>query len=383
MDGNHFEIQGSELGSYVSLYFHLPFCSKKCPYCHFYVIKTQSKSQTEYFAALKKEWMIKLPLLNGKTIISIYFGGGTPSQVHPSLMEDFFHLIFDSPVLIDPKCEITFEANPEDLSSEYLSSLKTLPINRLSIGVQSLDDETLKTLDRTHDAKKAIESIIAANRAGFTNISIDLMYDLPYQTKKSWNTTLNSIKNLPITHLSLYNLTIEPQTVFFKKQKELKPHIPNESLSLYLLNKAIETCEAMGLYRYEISAFAKKGFYSKHNTGYWIGREFHGYGCAAFSYFTKKRFKNVSNINQYINQINSNQTTIDFEEELDPLASSRELLAISLRLKEGVSKQKISPDLFYELEKLEKERFVLIGEQRVSLTEKGMLFYDTVASSII
>lgn len=379
-------IQDNELGSFLSLYFHLPFCSKKCPYCHFYVTKTKQKTQADYFTALKQEWHRKLPLLKNRIIYSIYFGGGTPSQVKIEHLVDFLNTIFSSKIEMHPNIEISFEANPEDLSYEYLKELKQTPINRLSIGVQALDDASLKILDRQHDAKRAIESIETAYNLGFENISIDLMYDLPSQTKQSWNETLRKAKNLPITHLSLYNLTIEPQTVFYKKRKEITPTLPSEPLSVYFLKKGIETFTSMGLKRYEISAFAKEGFQSKHNTGYWVGREFLGYGCAAFSYFEKKRFKNISDISKYISHQKDGLSSIDFEEQLEKEAAVRELLAIRIRLKEGANLSafaNLSNKLLEDIEQLKEKGLLSQKENILKLTPKGILFYDTVASALI
>lgn len=379
-------IQATELSSFISLYFHVPFCSKKCPYCHFYVTTSKKEAQKRYIEALLKEWKQKLPLLQGRVIYSIYFGGGTPSQLDPTLFSPLFEAIFNSSLIFHPNLEVTFEANPEDLSLTYLKTLKQLPVNRLSMGVQSFHDDTLKVLDRQHNAKTALDAIHFAHDVGFSNISIDLMYDLPHQTIASWSSTLKTLKNLPITHLSLYNLTIEPQTVFYKKRKILEPFIPDESKSLHLLNTAVETFEESGLSRYEISAFAKPGLHSKHNTGYWLGREFLGLGPSAFSYFQKKRFRNICDLNKYISYSHEEKTTTDFEEKLEEEASIRELLAIRLRLKEGVDLSyfpSFSKELVKEISKLQEDGLLQKEQNNLSLTTKGFLFYDTVAEALI
>jgi oxygen-independent coproporphyrinogen III oxidase len=379
-------IQATELSSFISLYFHVPFCSKKCPYCHFYVTTSKKEAQKRYIEALLKEWKQKLPLLQGRVIYSIYFGGGTPSQLDPTLFSPLFEAIFNSSLIFHPNLEVTFEANPEDLSLTYLKTLKQLPVNRLSMGVQSFHDDTLKVLDRQHNAKTALDAIHFAHDVGFSNISIDLMYDLPHQTIASWSSTLKTLKNLPITHLSLYNLTIEPQTVFYKKRKILEPFIPDESKSLHLLNTAVETFEELGLSRYEISAFAKPGLHSKHNTGYWLGREFLGLGPSAFSYFQKKRFRNICDLNKYISYSHEEKTTTDFEEKLEEEASIRELLAIHLRLKEGVDLSyfpSFSKELVKEISKLQEDGLLQKEQNNLSLTTKGFLFYDTVAEALI
>lgn len=379
-------IQESEQACFTSLYFHIPFCSKKCPYCHFYVLSNKQESHALYLDALIQEWRQKLPLLEGRTIYSLYFGGGTPSQISPELYAKFFEEVFNSSLNFHKDLEVTFEANPEDLTQDYLQRLKKLPINRLSIGIQSLHDETLKILDRQHDAKRAKQALEWAYASGFSNISIDLMYDLPHQTIASWEFTLSELKNLPITHLSLYNLTIEPQTVFYKKRKQLEPFLPDETKSLHLLNTAVTTLESLGLKRYEISAFAKNNLYSKHNVGYWLGREFHGYGPSAFGYFQKKRLRNVCHLKNYLDAMDKKLSTQDFEEELEPEASLRELLAIRLRLLEGVNLSdfpSFSADLQKTLSKLKQDGLISSDENTLYLTPKGFLFYDSVAEEIV
>lgn len=342
--------------------------------------------QKEFTKALLLEWDQKLPLLQGKTIYSIYFGGGTPSQLAPHYFDLILKKIFNSPLSFHQDLEVTLEANPEDISKAYLSGLQGLRFNRLSLGVQSLHDPTLKLLNRQHDSKRAIEAVIDAHTHGFSNISIDLMYDLPSQTLDSWQHTLSEVEKLPITHLSLYNLTIEPNTPFYRKRAVLEPTLPKEALSLTLLESAVDSFERMGLERYEISAFAKKGYHSKHNTGYWLGRSFLGYGPSAFSYYHKKRFRNCCDLKKYISHMEQRTSSIDFEECLEEESSIRELLAIHLRLKEGVDLSRFpsfSQDLTKEISSLIKENYLQKEESLLSLTEKGFLFYDTVATAIV
>jgi oxygen-independent coproporphyrinogen III oxidase len=380
------KIQASEEGSFFSLYIHIPFCSKKCPYCHFYVLPSKSVSHTLYIETLIQEWHQKIPLLKDKVIYSVYLGGGTPSQLSPELLKRLLDVILSSRLKFHPFLEITLEANPEDLSFDYLKALRQLPINRLSMGVQSFHPSTLKLLERQHDDQKALIAIETAASLGFPNISIDLMYDLPEQTLDSWNYTLSKLHPLPITHLSLYNLTLEPQTLFYKKRKQLQTLIPDETLSLTLLNTANEHLEAMGLIRYEISAFARPGMHSKHNTGYWIGREFLGLGPSAFSYMNKKRFSNASDLKHYTSQIHQNKSAVDFEEELEEKSSLREHLVLALRLKEGALLSRFPPfdlDLAQDISSLKEEGFLQETEETLILTPQGVLFYDTVAATLV
>jgi len=212
---------GKSSSTEVSLYFHIPFCKKKCPYCHFFVLPDKEAFKDQFLRSLKLEWESQLPKLIGTEITSIYFGGGTPTRLPPTAFANILGWIRQGPAFIAHDCEITLEANPEDISTEQIKEFSDLGINRISLGVQSLDDSSLQTLDRRHTAKRSIEAIHAGFAGGIDNISIDLMYELPEQTLQSWQHTLQMAESLPITHLSLYNLTFEPHTVFFKKKKEL------------------------------------------------------------------------------------------------------------------------------------------------------------------
>ncbi len=358
----------------ISVYFHVPFCTKKCPYCHFYVIPDREAYQRLLTQTLALEWQMRLPLLSPHSITSIYFGGGTPSLYRgiPGILEK---------IPRNADCEITIEANPEESSYELFSQFQTWGINRLSLGVQSLDDSSLETLERSHSAKKAKEAIWNAKRAGFQNISIDLMYDLPGQTEKSWRTTLDQVSELPIQHLSLYNLTIEPHTSFHKR----KVQTPNGETSLALLSAALETFERIGLKRYEISAFAIPGFESRHNLGYWTGRPFLGFGPSAFSYWEGERFRNVANIHRYARNLKAGLLPVDFREKLSPLESAKERLAIRLRTREGVpwEEWQVGEETKKTIEHLRDLGLVIQENSHLKLTEKGMLYYDTVASELI
>ncbi|HSX25410.1 MAG TPA: radical SAM family heme chaperone HemW [Chlamydiales bacterium] len=359
----------------ISLYFHIPFCTKKCPYCHFYVIPNRLTFRNLLSEGLELEWERQKPLLEGKTIVSVYFGGGTPSLFGVEGIAPILERIQN----LSPDCEITIEANPEESSFELFSAFRSLGINRLSLGVQSLDDRALGQLERIHSAEKAKEAIFHAQKAGFENISIDLMYDLPDQTEESWRYTLNQLHELPIQHLSLYNLTIEPHTAFHKR----KVKTPPSDTSLQLLNMALEKLDAIGLHRYEISAFARNGLRSRHNLGYWTGRPFLGLGPSAFSYWEGERFRNIANIQRYIRLLKQDSSPVDFRERLPHPAHLKELLAVQLRVKEGVGEENIPADSRDIVEKLVNDGFLYRHHNHIRLTEKGMLFYDTVASELI
>lgn len=374
----------------ISLYFHVPFCSKKCPYCHFFVLPDKPAFKEQFLHSIAQEWQLKRPYLDKKKIVSIYFGGGTPSRLNPGQLKFLFDLVLESGVEIDPSCEITLELNPEDASLAHLQALYQIGINRLSIGIQSLDDEQLGLLQRQHGSKKAIDAIVTAAKAGFSNISIDLMYDIPRQTLSSWKNGLKRLHELPITHLSLYNLTFEPHTGFFKRKQELMPHLPSQEESLELLQTAVKEIENQGFKRYEISAFAKTQMHSRHNIGYWTARPFLGFGPSAFSYWEKARFRNIANLNRYSEMLAQSKFPVDFEETLEFPNNLYELFAVQLRLSEGIDFEEFEkthgnlPASFEKrLDELISQGLMEKNDSRFKLSEKGILFYDSVATHLI
>lgn len=359
-----------------SLYFHIPFCNRKCPYCHFYVIPNSERHKEQLLTSLLQEWELIKEKLQDSPITSIYFGGGTPTLFGP---EPIFQLI-DLVKHKTSDCEITIEANPEDVTVELMTAYKKAGINRVSIGVQSLDNTSLQVLERTHDAQKALDAIWITHDIGIENISIDLMYELPNQTLESFQRTLEAIKPLPITHLSLYNLTIEPHTAFFKRSLKL----PSDDEGLLMLSSAIQALENRGLNRYEISAFAKNGYESRHNLGYWTARPFWGLGPSAFSYMDKTRSRNIANINRYTKALNEGSLPIDFTETLPYPQNVHELLAVNLRVLEGVDLNHfdLPPTTHDKIQTLIDQGY-LEKSPRLKLTEKGALFYDHVATELI
>lgn len=361
----------------ISLYFHVPFCTKKCPYCHFFVVPNDLSSHALFLKGLKKEWDLLQHQIQDKEIVSVYFGGGTPSLIRAVAIADIL-----SWMALGPDVEITLEANPDDITQEAMQAFQKAGVNRVSLGLQSLDNPLLKTLGRLHSAQKAIEAVHFTAQSGIANISVDLMYEIPGQTLKTWQRTLDQLAGLPITHLSLYNLTFEPGAVFYKKQKELSPLLPSPEESLRMLEAACTTLQRLGLERYEISAFARPSFQSRHNMGYWIGRPFFGLGPSAFSYWEGRRFRNVCHLKKYLERLDCNQLPRDFDEKLSPLASLHERLAVRLRLFDGAPRQEfpVDPTL---LQKLVQKGWITLSPTRIQLTDQGRLFYDSVAEEII
>lgn len=369
----------------ISLYVHIPFCTKKCPYCHFFVVQDNESLKDALLDALLTELEVFTEKLKDRKIISVYFGGGTPYLFGPPRVHKFLQA-----VSFDNTAEITIEANPETMDLETLKAYFNAGINRLSVGVQSFNDEELQNLGRTHSADVAERAIYTATEAGFTNISIDLMYEVPKQTCASWNKSLLKAKALPITHISLYNLTIEQGTAFYRKRDEIIQSIPTQEEGLSMYEEAQRLLSESGFEQYEISAFSRMGKYSIHNTGYWSGREFIGLGPSAFSFFGGTRYSNVANLQRYIQQIKNGVSPIDFREEIDANSRRTELLAVGLRLFWGLDIQAFEQKWGMldqmsrtEIQRLQEDGLLEVKNGKIFLTDLGRRFYDTVASRLI
>lgn len=381
---------GEDSSKEISLYFHIPFCTKKCHYCHFYVLPDKEPLHQLLMKGLFLELEKWAPQLANKNLVSIYFGGGTPSLLHPDLIHQLIEKVRAYIAFDANSIEITLEANPETISIERMSAYKAAGINRISVGIQTLDTHLLKKLGRQHAASIILNGIESTIAAGIENISVDLMYDIPGQTLSSWEHTLKQSCQLPITHLSLYNLTIEPHTVFFKYQESLQKELPDADTSFKMFEMAVEMLDEAGLKQYEISAFARRDLYSKHNTGYWTARPFLGFGPSAFSYWNGERFRALANIHRYINALSAGENPYDFSEKLPNDKKNRELIAIALRMLQGINMDifqakngVMDRDFWQSVLKLEEQGFINKSGAILSLTKLGRLFYDSVATEII
>lgn len=372
-----------------SLYIHIPFCSRKCDYCHFYVVPDRPLYHTLLLEGIRAEWNKIKFQFQKLNCVSIYFGGGTPSLLTISELEKILSMIRQD-ISLDKDIEITIEANPEKIEASQVQEWARLGINRVSIGVQSFDPINLKHLSRQHDESQAAKAVYTCVENGIDNVSIDLMYDLPSQTLSQWEHTLRVATSLPITHLSLYNLTIEPHTVFHKYRNTILPKIPADSVSTSMYMMACQVLEEHSLHQYEISAFAKSNLFSRHNTGYWKARQFWGMGPSAFSYWNGSRFKNIANLHRYRQQLLVGGDCVDFRETLNLQDRIKELLAVQIRLVEGIdltafqqNHGKLGQETFQAISSLEQQALVVFEQDRLHLTPRGRLFYDTVAIELI
>jgi oxygen-independent coproporphyrinogen III oxidase len=281
----------------AGIYIHIPFCRQKCYYCDFY--KTVNSSHTgKFLSALKLEILKRHNYIRGENIRTVYFGGGTPSVLTEGELNEILDVL-NVHFHIEKGAEITFEANPDDLTPVYLQTLKRAGINRLSIGIQSFFDIHLRKMNRRHDSQQAVCAIDDAFEAGFENISTDLIYGLPGLTLQQWEESLRKMFSLPVAHLSAYHLTYHEGTAFYTwlKKGTLKELSENESVKQF--NLLLDEASRAGFEQYEISNFARNGMYSKHNMAYWSGTKYLGLGPSAHSFNGASRQWNIAHIDAY------------------------------------------------------------------------------------
>jgi len=317
----------------AGIYFHIPFCKKRCNYCDFYK-STDLSFLNSYLKALKKELVNRSNYIADKQISTIYFGGGTPSLLSASVIEE---LISECKNLfkVDNGAEITLEANPDDLTFEYLNQLRSVGINRLSIGIQSFSDSDLQFIGRRHTSEQAIKAVKDAQNVGFDNISVDLIYGIPGMSSDQWNNNLKIVFDLNIQHISAYHLTYHEDTYFWNELQKGKIKEIDEENSLNQFNQLIEQTLANGFIQYEVSNFAKEGFYSVHNSSYWKNVEYLGLGPSAHSYNGTSRQWNISDVKEYIRLISKDETYYE-NEILSVTNQFNEYIITSLRTIWGI-----------------------------------------------
>ena len=321
------------------IYLHIPFCKQKCHYCNFYSLASL-KYRDVFVDALLKEMHLRRDYLHDKQISTVYFGGGTPSLLHPGEINRIIRQIeelFD----LDSHAEITLEANPDDLSTEYLKALKTdTAVNRLSMGVQSFFDNDLRYLHRVHDGNLARKAIEMAKQIGFENMTIDLIYGIPTLTDAKWEKNLEIFFDYNIPHLSSYALTVEPKTALWVLIERQKLKNTDEDQSVRHFEILLEQTRQHGFEQYEISNFALPGFYAKHNSTYWLGGHYLGLGPSAHSFNGLSRQWNVKNMKQYI-ELNSIENIVLEKEVLTEGQRYNEYVMTSLRTSWGCDTEHI------------------------------------------
>ncbi|MCD4732066.1 MAG: radical SAM family heme chaperone HemW [Bacteroidales bacterium] len=371
----------------AGIYIHIPFCRQKCHYCNFYSVASE-KNKTSFLEALKKEIELQKHYLGNEIIETIYFGGGTPSILTADEINHLFQKI-QTNFSVSDNAEITFEANPDDLTRSYLKALKKTRVNRLSIGVQSFFENDLKYLNRVHSANQAYNSVKNAQEAGFQNMSIDLIYGIPTLSETNWYKNLEVFFKLNIPHLSAYALTVEPKTameVLIRKQ-EILPVEEERILDHFKI--LLEQMKQNGYIHYEISNFCKESFYSLHNKNYWFRKNYLGLGPSAHSFNGDLRQWNVSNIEKYISLVISGSLPKEIE-ELSINQKYNEYILTSLRTIWGCDGNYILKqfgvshlgDFKRDIEKYIIDNKVYVENHQYYLTDSGKLFADGIAADL-
>ena len=372
----------------AGIYIHIPFCKRRCIYCDFFST-TQSEKKSEYVHALVRELEIRKDYLDNEEIETIYLGGGTPSQLSKEELEEIFTHIYKV-YKVTPDAEITLEANPDDLTPEYVSILRGLPINRISMGIQTFQEETLKLLHRRHTAQQAIEAFKRCREAGFQNISIDLMYGLPGETLETWEQDLQQAIALHPEHISAYHLIYEEGTALWNLREQNKVEEAEEELSLTLFKTLIERLTKAGYQHYEISNFCLPGLHSRHNSSYWTGKKYLGCGPSAHSFDGTSRQWNVSSLDKYLEGIRTDQ--LDFEiEDLDLYTRYNDFVITSIRTCWGMPLSQLrttyGENLYNYCLRMAKphiQQGVLeIKEDTLKLTSEGIFISDGIMSDLL
>lgn len=371
----------------AGLYIHIPFCKKACHYCDFHF--SQSLGQIDKMVdAIGQELIMQSDFLGKVTIYTIYFGGGTPSLLEGPHLKKLMGII-QREYTLSSNPEITMEANPDDLTEEKLATFFGIGVNRLSIGVQSFNDEHLKWMNRQHTSKEAIDTFQLARKVGFENISLDLIYALPSENHENWINDLKMMVGLRPEHISSYCLTIEPQTAFGNWLKKGKIKAIDEDFAAEQFEILLDTMAKYGYDQYEISNFAQPDYESQHNSAYWKDEKYLGVGPSAHSYSGKFRKANVANNAKYLKGIKEGKVATEVI-TLSPEDQVNEYILTSLRTKWGCDlsqlKTKYGVDLLskqeHYLKKLTTQDLIFEDEGFLILTNKGKLLADKIASDL-
>lgn len=368
------------------LYIHIPFCRRRCVYCDFYSTTSESK-KGKYVDALCGEIKYRACELPSRRLDTIYIGGGTPSQLTPKELEQIFDTV-ESSFSVSSDAEITMEANPDDMHEEYVAALSSMPVNRISMGVQSFDDRQLGFLRRRHNSKGAVDAYKMCRKYGFENVSMDLMYGLPGQDMKDWEQDVRTMISLRPEHISAYHLIYEEGTPLYSLLLRGKVSEVDEELSLAMYRRLVDMLCDEGYEHYEISNFARRGMESRHNSCYWDGEPYLGCGAAAHSYDGCRRRWNNASLEEYID--GAGHPPFGYE-ELDTDTKYNDYVMTRLRTNSGISTDEVarlfSPELaVYMMENA--GRYIDNGmlerhNGRIRLSREGIFVSDGIMSDLM
>ncbi len=367
----------------ISIYIHVPFCDHKCIYCDFYSIITKDNIDN-YITSLKQEINSYSEQLKDKNIISIFFGGGTPSLLGPNQINEILTFL-SSNFNIIPEAEITLETNPGTVDFKKLVDFRNIGINRLSIGVQSFSDDDLKFLTRVHDRETAIDTIKSADKAGFENINVDLIFSIPKQSKKTWKENLELAIELPIKHISSYSLILEKGTILNKMVLDGSIKLRDEDFDASQYEHTIDFLTSHGFEQYEVSNFCKTGFECEHNLSYWEHKNYIGFGPSAHSFVNSKRWWNFSSLKMYLGSIEQNGKAVRGFEALSQKELEQEFIMLTFRskgldlnnLKKMYGDGWISNNYNY-LNELVEDGYIIWNDNFIKFTKVGYLLCDEI-----
>lgn len=374
----------------AGVYVHIPFCASRCSYCDFYSTLRLADAAAPYVEAVITEARLRRDELHGEPIKTLYLGGGTPSQLPTALLEQLVNGL-SSALGLDQVEEFTIEANPDDVTADWCAAVAALGVNRVSMGVQSFEDDILRLIGRRHTAKQAMEAVSRLRESGINNISIDLIYGLPGQTPASWAETVQQALALAPEHISAYGLTYEEGTrLWHQRERGEVTEVPEEQC-LQMYSDLIDRMQAAGYEHYEISNFALPGYLSRHNSSYWHDIPYLGLGAAAHSYDGKVRRSNPCDLQQYIAAVMAGGTAYE-QEELTLQERYDERVMLGLRTRDGVNGERLRQDFGDEAWQnfvSEAQRHIAGGNLRVEegghyvLTRDGIMVSDSVIRDLM
>ena len=372
----------------LGIYIHIPFCRSKCEYCDFYSLPhADEQTMDRYLKALIAHIRETGPQAPGYQVDTVYFGGGTPTYFGSDRLSAVLAAVRES-FAVTPDAEISFEANPDSVNLKLLKRLRREGFNRISLGVQSDDDDLLFRLGRPHTYADAVEAVRLARKAGFRNLSVDLMFGLENQTVHSWMNTLEHVLELKPEHISCYGLRVEEATPLNKYYHLLD--IPDDDAQADMYLSAVELLRRRGYHQYEISNFAQRGKLSKHNLKYWTGKEYLGFGPQASSDFAGKRFEIVGSLREYMEGIENNTQIICHVHEIPLRERAGEYFITRLRTTIGITKREFEATYLLSFAPMEDvlEKCFSLGHaicinDRWRLTPEGMLLSNYILSDLL
>jgi len=376
----------------IGLYLHVPFCDRRCHFCGFFTRARRDDRVAAFVSDLLAEVQLhgRAETLRGRTVETIYFGGGTPTTLSSGQLLSILEACRRS-FVVDPAAEVSIEANPASVEETFLRALRKGGFNRLSLGAQSFDDAELKAANTPHMTQEIVQAVGAARRAGFANLNLDLIYGLPGQPLTRWLANLDAAIALAPKHLAFYGLTIEEGTQLHREVERGRLNLPDEDALADMYQEGRDRLRAAGYLQYEVSNFARPGRACRHNLGYWTDREWLGVGPSAHSYLDGARFSSVASLEEYHRLVSAGVPPVVEKEAGTPLLRLREAVAFGLRTVAGVAcaplreRYCLDPiERFREpIERLTRDRWVVLDGEVLRASDDGLMLADELAVAFL